>query len=126
MDGGEESLLGKEDALALGIIHLDKIGTNNKAGAKVPERVRVEKLGRITPQIKEEPIKEGVVSGGQTQEEIDADMEKLVEEFQHMFEGMGQAKVDPIDKDEAGSSPGHTGTPKDTHPIREATGEEDT
>ena len=52
---------------------------------------------RTTPQVKEEPTKERAVSGGQTQDEIDAEMKKIVNEFQHVFEGMGRAKVDPID-----------------------------
>ena len=93
--GGEESLLGKDDALALGIIHLNKIGTRSDTGTAA--QPRIEKLGKITPQIKEEPIKQGIVSGGQTQDEIDLEMKKIVNEFQHVFEGMGRAKVDPID-----------------------------
>ena len=38
VDGGEESLLGKEDALALGIIHLDKVG--KRAPGADPKRNR--------------------------------------------------------------------------------------
>ena len=34
----------------------------------------VERLGRMTPQPKDDTIKEGVVSGGQTQKEIDTEM----------------------------------------------------
>ena len=45
---------------------------------------------------KEEQVKEGVVSGGQTQAEIDREMEKLSEEFKDLFEGVGEAKMDPI------------------------------
>ena len=56
-----------------------------------------EGIGRITPQTKKDIIKEGEVSGGQTQAEIDAEMEKIVRDYKHVFEGMGRAKVDPID-----------------------------
>ena len=38
-----------------------------------------------------------MVSGGQTQKEIDAEMAKITAEFAHVFKGMGRAKVEPID-----------------------------
>ena len=37
------------------------------------------------------------MSGGQTQEEIDKEMARIVDEYKQVFEGMGRAKVDPID-----------------------------
>ena len=96
VDGGEESLLGKQDALALGIIHLDKIG-KRASGSTTTKPHEQEDVARITPQVKDAPVKQGVVSGGQTQKEIDAEMTKITTEFAHVFKGMGRAKVDPID-----------------------------
>ena len=49
VDGGEESLLGKEDAQALGIIHLSKRGSNNKTGETGAQQQQEEGVGRITP-----------------------------------------------------------------------------
>ena len=39
----------------------------------------------ITPQYKADPIQEGIVSGGQTQTEIDAEMDKIVRDYKHVF-----------------------------------------
>ena len=46
--------------------------------------------------MREEPTKTGIVSGGQTQAEIDKTMEQITEEHSEIFKGMGGAKVDPI------------------------------
>ena len=81
----EESLLGKEDAIALGLLKL------SKDGDYPDEPVRC-----ITPERKEDEVTTGIVSGGQTQQQIDEVMARIVEENHEVFEGMGRAKVDPI------------------------------
>ena len=37
------------------------------------------------------------ISRGQTQDQIDAKMEQIVQEHKKVFKGMGRAKVEPID-----------------------------
>ena len=83
--GQRESLLGKEDAIALGLLKLSKDGD-------YPD----EKVRCITPEHLQDIIKEGVVSDGQTQAQIDAIMEEIVEDNKEVFQGMGRAKVPPI------------------------------
>ena len=82
--GQHESLLGKEDGMALGLIKL------SKDGDYPDEPVRC-----ITPEVKDDDIT-GIVSGGQTQKEIDQVMDQIVQENQEVFKGMGRAKIDPI------------------------------
>ena len=42
-------------------------------------------------------IKEGqVVTEGQTQQDIDATTKDIVEKYSELFEGIGQAKVEPV------------------------------
>ena len=77
VQGEHESLLGREDAKKLGIIKV------NPRGTKTVE------VGCITPEVLKEPIKEGVVSGGQTQSQIDASMEELASRHEEVFKGMG-------------------------------------
>ena len=55
------------------------------------------RLRCITPEILEEIKTEGVVSDGQTQKEIDEAMETIARKHTGVFEGMGRAKVNPID-----------------------------
>ena len=38
----------------------------------------------------------GIISGGQTQEEIDLLMTELVKPYQQVFQGIGVAKVEPV------------------------------
>ena len=84
--GQKESLLGREDGIRLGIIKIRPNGTREKET----------KIGRITP-VKKEAVKEvGIVSGGETQEQIDAKMQLLLEEYGDLFHGIGNAKIDPI------------------------------
>jgi transposase InsO family protein len=45
---------------------------------------------------KKELVKEGEVSGGQTQQEIDCRMKEITAKHSAVFEGLGRAKVDPI------------------------------
>ena len=88
-EGQSESLLGKEDATALGILRIEP-------GGYGPNGAPVHPVRCITPETKDEPIKAGIVSGGQTQQEIDATMADIVKEHQAVFQGMGRAKVPPI------------------------------
>ena len=83
--GQNESLLGKKDGEMLGIIKIQKRGDPPSEDVR---RLEIEK--------KRSKIKEGVVSGGQTQEEIDKDMEVLVDGYPELFQGIGKAKVEPI------------------------------
>ena len=87
--GQHESLLGKDDAIALGILKLDRDGDTPETEA--PEAVRC-----ITPEVLKDPIEIGIVLGGQTQPQIDAEMNKIAEEYSDIFEGVGRAKCDPI------------------------------
>ena len=87
VEGEQESLLGKEDAQKLGIIKV------NRRGDK-PDKT--DTVGCISPEMLKDPIKEGEVSGGQTQAQIDASMEELAAKHEGVFKGMGRAKIDPI------------------------------
>ena len=82
--GYSESLLGKRDGQKLGIIAIKPEG--------VAEEVR-----KIMPVVKQEVRKEGIVSGGQTQQETNEVMEQIKKKFTNLFrEGIGEAKVEPI------------------------------
>ena len=84
VSGQEESLLGKKDGQRLGIISISPDGL-------------AEKVRKITPVRKKEVTKEGVVTNGQTQVEIDASMEEIKKKYSKLFrEGIGEAKVEPI------------------------------
>ena len=61
-----------------------------------PRGDSVEKVCRLTPVKKIDPPTSGVVSGGESQVQIDAKIEALEEEFQSLFQGIGKAKIDPI------------------------------
>ena len=103
--GQNKSLLRQEDAIALGIIqmnpdrhkltkeHAPRPSTRDdtRLRSRSPEPVRY-----ITPETLRDPKEEGIVSGGQTQTEIDANMDRITTEHTAVFEGMGRAKVDPI------------------------------
>ena len=83
--GQTESLLGKRDGEALGIVRID-----NK-GARPQER-----LNHITQVKKELKVGAGVVSGGETQIQIDVKMVGMVEEYKDLFQGIGKVKLAPI------------------------------
>ena len=87
VEGERESLLGKEDAIKLGIISVNPKGKKPNGQDTV---------GCITPETLKDPIKEGTVSGGQTQAQIDAKMEELANKHEDVFKGMGRANTDPI------------------------------
>ena len=84
--GQKESLLGREDGERLGIIKIRPDGNKD-------EDI---KIGRITPVKKEAPRESGIVSGGETQEQIDRKMQQLLEEYGDLFKGIGNAKIEPI------------------------------
>ena len=46
--------------------------------------------------VKTNPSTGGIISGGQTQEEIDTNMQTLMEKYHELFQGLGKAKVEPI------------------------------
>ena len=84
-----ESLLGKEDAINLGILKINPDGEG-------PENDEHEKVRCITPEILKEEIESGVVSGGKTQKEIDKQTEDITSKHAGVFEGMGRANTEPI------------------------------
>ena len=86
--GEKESLLGKDDAIALGILKLEPRG---EAVCSEEDRIRCLTQEELKPL-----IKKGIVSDDKTQAQIDQDMEQIVAEHQEIFQGMGRAKVDPI------------------------------
>ena len=85
VEGQTESLLGKLDAEALGILQIVPEGT-----------AQGDKVRRITPVTRESINLTGVVSGNQTQDQIDKKMERLVREYKVLFKGIGKAKIAPI------------------------------
>ena len=94
-EGEKESLLGKDDAMALGILKLNPDGDEpenvRRVTTQTPEILRC-----ITPEILKPENKTGIVSGGKTQLQIDADMSVIADKHSKVLEGMGRAKVDPI------------------------------
>ena len=83
VEGEDESLLGKEDAIKLGIIRIDRDGV---AEDKMMEDDM--KLRCITPEVLKDQIKDGIVSGGQTQDQIDAAMKEIADRHAGVFQGM--------------------------------------
>ena len=83
--GQEESLLGKRDCEAMGIIVINKEGCE-----------KIEKVMHIT-RVKRTPVTgEGIVSGGQSQPVIEKNMENITNKFPELFTGIGVAKVPPV------------------------------
>ena len=81
--GAKESLLGLQDGEALGIIKIE------------PDGESVRRLEQVTKQ--PVPEKQEVVSDGQTQQEIDQEMEGLVKGYPKVFHGLGRAtKMPPV------------------------------
>ena len=83
--GKSECLLGRKDGINLGIITINEKGT-------APE----EKVKRLVTTKKEPAQGMGRISGGETQTEIDKNMEKLVEKHKKLFEGIAKEKVAPL------------------------------
>ena len=86
MRGQEQPLLGLIDAQRLGIIQM------NMKGAAQKEDV----VARLEKVEKEQTVKSGPVSGGQSQEEIDREMRSITDKFPNLFSGLGRAKVEPV------------------------------
>ena len=81
----ETSLLGKEDATRLGIVKLDLKGANEEVVKKI----------QYIP--KSDTKKETIVSGKETQEQIDNNMKQLMDKFPQLFsDKTGKFKGDPI------------------------------
>ena len=53
-------------------------------------------MARLEKLEKQPVVKTGIVSGGQTQREIDRKMESITNEFPDLFTGLGRAKVEPM------------------------------
>ena len=122
--GAKESLLGRLDAESLGILQLSKVGkgpVNTSASTGNP--ASSSSLGEGTPSTREPrtitpeyliseetevkpalaeikksamPKKTELVSGAQTQPEIDKAMGQIWAKYPDLFEGIGCAKVSPI------------------------------
>ena len=86
MRGNEEPLLGRLDSQRLGIIQLNMKGSQQKED-------RVARLEKVE---KQAAVKTGIVSGGQTQREIDIKIENITDKFPALFTGLGQAKVELV------------------------------
>ena len=84
--GETESLLGLKDAQALGIV------TINLEGQQITETEDLRQLYDMPRQV----LGPGIISRGQTQQEIDLQMTELVKPFQQVFQGIGAAKVEPV------------------------------
>ena len=81
--GAKESLLGLKDGEALGIIKIQ------------PEGEQVRRLDMFTKE-KGSAAPGSVVSGGQTQAQIDQNMVDLVDQFPKLFTGLGRATGVPV------------------------------
>ena len=90
-DGREQSLLGKKDAFRLGIIRLQPEGASHKVSEHA-------ETGQCITNAKLSPIpKEGIISGGQTEDEIGKAMKDLTDQFPKLFEDRtGKFKGEPI------------------------------
>ena len=83
VQGQKQSLLGLKDGQALGIIEINPEGKS--------EVVRQLEAEKKLPA----PV-EGDVSGGQTQEQVDCGVERIVGRYDSVFAGIGRAKTKPI------------------------------
>ena len=79
-------MLGLMDAQRLGIIQMNVKGAEQKE----------DRVARLEMLVKQPAVKTGIVSGGQTQKEIDRKMESITDEFPDLFTGLGRAKVEPV------------------------------
>ena len=82
--GETKSLLGLTDGEVLGIININSDGNNN------------ETVEMMEAELKMDVPKEGIISGGQTQEDIDKAMRDIFDGHPKLFQGLGWAKVDPV------------------------------
>ena len=98
-DRKEQSLLGKYDAIRLGIVKISPDGA--KEAVAVEDLELDDKDEEVMQQIsylkKNSAPSVGVVSGGETQEEIDARMQKMIKDNPTLFSNRtGRYKGDPI------------------------------
>ena len=82
----EQPLLGLMNAQRLGIIQMNVKGAEQKE----------DRVARLEMLVKQPAVKTGIVSGGQTQKEIDRKMESITDEFPDLFTGLGRARVEPV------------------------------
>ena len=96
--GQTENLLGERDAVALGILAIKPRGSKAKKeeGYTDQGKAKKETVANIHVVKKETPTA-GNVSGGQSQTEIDRDMEAVLYQFRDMFDGIGEIKLPPIE-----------------------------
>ena len=87
-----ESLLGKKDGQSLGIIQITPRGGEPSTKTREDK----EAVHRMTEVKKTTVPKNGIVSGGQTQAQIDGKMTRLLEDFNPLFDGIGKAGIPPI------------------------------
>ena len=95
MAGGGSSLLGLKDGESLGIITIKPKGM--KKGVEKKPVQENEDLNHVEYQQKTVSVEKGIVSGGQTQEQIDSDIKVLVDQYPQVFTGLGKAKVPPVE-----------------------------
>ena len=81
--GSGHSLLGLQDGENQGIIEINK---------KTDQQM----VRQLATYRKEQVPKRGVISGGQTQNKIDTNMDGLLLQFPELFRGVGRARVEPI------------------------------
>ena len=90
----EKSLLGEKDSIRLGIVTLNLKGAAEEV---ILEEEEVDDVNRIPYATREELPSTGVISGGETQEEIDSNMEKLKRRHSKAFSNRtGKFKGAPI------------------------------
>ena len=80
--GETQSLLGPADAEALGIMQITPEGQFS--------------VRQLTEMNKAWAEAEAIISGNQTQDEINNKMETIMNKYKTFFQGLGRAKVEPI------------------------------
>ena len=83
-DKWEQSLLGEQDAIHLGIVKLHPQGAAEAVSPVNPES-EAQISRRISYPKRSEAPQRGIVSGGETQAEIDANMKKFISQFPALF-----------------------------------------
>ena len=83
----KESLLGKNDGEALGVISIKLEGVAD---------VKDTKVARLIVFKKPVPVQGGVVSGGETQAQIDKKLSEMLDSYPDLFVGIGKIKTEPI------------------------------
>ena len=95
-DKQEQSLLGEQDAIRLGFVKLHPQGAAEAVSPDKPESEAQVSRSISYPKRSEFP-QNGIVSGGETQAEIDANMKKLISQFPALFSAKtGKFQGQPI------------------------------